>query len=235
MSFGFLSYSLPLDPESGRAWRFAWDPIFFELVAATGGHVWFDLTTYRGLDPASRRLFLFVCKVFARRETTPRMNVRHLGERFPDVGLDHHAAPGTDRRTIVISSQSGASSSISTSRCATSGSSSRRASTYRGSSRTRSCHISACRRSCAWAAKHVRSRAGHPDWRAIDEEIPASSLRRPGPDRTGHKAGHRRGPIAVARMNADARSFRGQRDCHGARGASSSQERRPTTCDRQPA
>ncbi|MEX0585607.1 MAG: hypothetical protein WD176_03120, partial [Pirellulales bacterium] len=79
-SFGFLSYSLPSDPQSSRAWRIAWDPIFLELTHPTGGHFWFDLATYRQLDPACRRLFLFVCKVFARRTTTPRLPLRHLGE-----------------------------------------------------------------------------------------------------------------------------------------------------------
>jgi hypothetical protein len=32
VSFGFLSYSLPLDPASSRAWRIAWNSLFFELV-----------------------------------------------------------------------------------------------------------------------------------------------------------------------------------------------------------
>ena len=80
VSFGFLSYSLPIDLQSNRAWRIAWDPIFFELTRPVGGHFWFDLATYREFDPACRRLFLFLCKVFARRATTPRMPLRHLGE-----------------------------------------------------------------------------------------------------------------------------------------------------------
>ena len=37
VGFGFLSYSLPLDPASSRAWRIAWDPIFFEFCAAAAG------------------------------------------------------------------------------------------------------------------------------------------------------------------------------------------------------
>ena len=45
--FGFLSYSLPLDPDSSRAWRIAWDPIFFDLVRPLGGQFRFDLATYR--------------------------------------------------------------------------------------------------------------------------------------------------------------------------------------------
>lgn len=80
VSFGFLSYSLPRDPESSRAWRIAWNAIFFEFVAAAGGYFRFDLATYRELDPAARRLFLFVSKIFNRCTTTPRLGLRHLGE-----------------------------------------------------------------------------------------------------------------------------------------------------------
>ena len=78
VSFGFLSYSLPLDPESPRAWRIAWDPIFFDLVRATGGSFRFDLATYKELDPATRRLFLLLSKIFARRATSPRFDLIHL-------------------------------------------------------------------------------------------------------------------------------------------------------------
>jgi len=78
VAFGFLSYSLPLDPGSSRAWRFGWDPVFFDLVKGVGGHFRFDLGIYRHLDPASRRLFLFVSKFFHRRSTA-RLDVRMLG------------------------------------------------------------------------------------------------------------------------------------------------------------
>ncbi len=78
VSFGFMSYSLPLDPESCRAWRIAWDPIFFEIVHAAGGSFRFDLATYKELDPASRRLFLLLCKIFPRRDTSPRFDLSHL-------------------------------------------------------------------------------------------------------------------------------------------------------------
>ena len=59
VSFGFLNYSLPLGEESSRAWRFAWDPIFFELAQATGGALSFDLTLYRQLRayPESQAAF----------------------------------------------------------------------------------------------------------------------------------------------------------------------------------
>lgn len=79
VSFRFLSYSLPLDPGSSRVWRLVWDPLFFELVQPIGGHLLFDLEVYRGLDPASRRLFLLLSKMFWRRTTTPRFELRHLG------------------------------------------------------------------------------------------------------------------------------------------------------------
>ena len=39
VGFGFLKYSLPIDTESSRAWRFIWDQQFFELCQATGGRL----------------------------------------------------------------------------------------------------------------------------------------------------------------------------------------------------
>ncbi|TWU54717.1 hypothetical protein Poly51_34360 [Rubripirellula tenax] len=72
VSFSFFSYSLPEDPRSSRAWRIAWDPIFFEMVKSTAGHFRFDLAVYRELDAASRRLFLFVSKVLSHRRTRLR-------------------------------------------------------------------------------------------------------------------------------------------------------------------
>lgn len=72
VSFGFFSYSLPLNVNSDRVWRFVWDPVFLELVKATAGHLRFDLATYRRLDGASRRLFLFASKVFSRRRKSLR-------------------------------------------------------------------------------------------------------------------------------------------------------------------
>ena len=67
VTFHFLSYSLPVDPRSTRAWHIVWDPLFFAMVRASAGHFRFDLETYRELDPATRRLFLFVSKVLSRR------------------------------------------------------------------------------------------------------------------------------------------------------------------------
>ena len=76
--FGFLSYSLP-PKGSRRAWRIAWDPIFFEFCRAVGGGLNFDLETYRKLDFASRRLFLLLKKIFWRQSQSPAFDVRHLG------------------------------------------------------------------------------------------------------------------------------------------------------------
>ncbi|MEX1096301.1 MAG: hypothetical protein WED34_09645 [Planctomycetales bacterium] len=78
VSFGFLNYSLPLDAGSSRAWRFAWDPIFFEFAQATGGALSFDLTLYCDLSPASRRLYLYLKKLFWRQATTGAIGLRHL-------------------------------------------------------------------------------------------------------------------------------------------------------------
>lgn len=78
VSFGFLNYSLPLGEDSHRAWRFAWDPIFFELAQATGGTLAFDLSLYRELTPAARRLYLFLKKLFWRSEMTPRLDLRQI-------------------------------------------------------------------------------------------------------------------------------------------------------------
>lgn len=76
--FGLLGYSLPLDERSSRAWRIVWDAQFFEFCRATGGSLRFDLDLYRRLDPASRRLFLMLQKVFYRRKVSPRFGVREL-------------------------------------------------------------------------------------------------------------------------------------------------------------
>ncbi len=78
MGFGFLSYSLPLDPDSSRAWRFTWDPIFYEFCQAVRGALRFDLAVYRRLDPASRRLYLLLKKVFWRSEASPAFDLREL-------------------------------------------------------------------------------------------------------------------------------------------------------------
>jgi hypothetical protein len=81
VGFGFLSYSLPVDPASSRAWRILWDPLFFEFCMAGSRQFRFDLATYRGLDCASRRLFLLLQKMFSARQTDARFELRHLATR----------------------------------------------------------------------------------------------------------------------------------------------------------
>lgn len=78
VSFGFLSYSLPVDPNSCRAWRIVWNPVFFSLVKSIGGSMRFDLEQYRALDPAARRLFLLLLKVGYRSGRLPIFDLRHL-------------------------------------------------------------------------------------------------------------------------------------------------------------
>jgi len=79
VSFGLLNYSLPPADDSSRAWRFAWDPIFFEFCQANRGSLRFDLSVYRDLSAASRRLYLFLRKQFWRRDYTGQLEVRQLG------------------------------------------------------------------------------------------------------------------------------------------------------------
>ncbi len=78
VSFGFLSYSLPIDPGSSRAWRIVWDPLFFEYCRGARACLGFDLSVYRRLDPAARRLYLFLAKIFWRREWTHWIDARAL-------------------------------------------------------------------------------------------------------------------------------------------------------------
>ncbi|MCA9214316.1 MAG: hypothetical protein KDB27_14690 [Planctomycetales bacterium] len=94
VAFGFLSYSLPRQDDSCRAWRILWDPLFFELCQATGGRLFFDIDTYRELDPATRRLFLFLSKVFWRRKLSGWFDVAALAHNV--LGI----SPSVDIRDI---------------------------------------------------------------------------------------------------------------------------------------
>lgn len=77
-AFGFLSYSLPVDPKSNRAWRIVWDPLFFEFCCSARGCLSFEMAVYRELDPAARRLYLFLSKIFWRRQWTHWIDLRNL-------------------------------------------------------------------------------------------------------------------------------------------------------------
>ena len=85
VAFGFFSYSLPLDDDSSRAWRFVWDPIFFKFVRAAGGSLRFNLEIYRQLDVAGRRLYLFLTKLFFRQSVTSRLDLNEVAEQILGV------------------------------------------------------------------------------------------------------------------------------------------------------
>ena len=91
VSFGFLSYRLPLNTDSSRAWRFYMDPLFFEICQATASALAFDLATYRKLDAATRRLYLLLKKLFWKRTSSMQFDVRHLAVNV----LGFSAAQGT--------------------------------------------------------------------------------------------------------------------------------------------
>ncbi|MDA7979497.1 MAG: hypothetical protein MPJ50_12095 [Pirellulales bacterium] len=78
IAFGFFKHSLPKGEQSKRAWRIVWDPLFMEMVQPAAGQLRFDLHTYRQLDPASRRLFLFLSKVFPRKSLLASLDLTHL-------------------------------------------------------------------------------------------------------------------------------------------------------------
>jgi hypothetical protein len=77
-AFGFLKYDLPTSDDSSRAWRIVFDPLLWEYCQAVGGRLTFDWETYRRFDPATRRLFLLLTKIFYRRATSPRFDVWRL-------------------------------------------------------------------------------------------------------------------------------------------------------------
>lgn len=89
VGFGFLSYSLPLDRRSSRAWRIAWDPIFFEFCQAASGSLRFDLHTYRSLDPAGRRLYLLLKKIFWRNDFSPEFDLHDLAVNVIGFAASH--------------------------------------------------------------------------------------------------------------------------------------------------
>lgn len=77
-TFGFFSTRTPQDVASSRLWHFYWNPLFFEYCRAIGGRLRFDLQIYRSLDPASRRLFLLLHKIFVGNRKSPSFTVREL-------------------------------------------------------------------------------------------------------------------------------------------------------------
>ena len=108
-SFGLLSFSAPQDETSGRAWRIAWDPIFFEFIKPIGGSMRFNFELYSQLDPASRRLFLFLSKMFKRRTTTPRLELQHLATDILGYSssMEHYDLRKKVMRSIKLLEQKG--------------------------------------------------------------------------------------------------------------------------------
>lgn len=83
VGFHFLSHDLPAagevrgDDQKREPWTILWDPLFFRLMDTSRGFVWFDFGTYRALrNPAARRGYLLLRKIFHHRETTPRFDMR---------------------------------------------------------------------------------------------------------------------------------------------------------------
>ncbi len=78
VAFGILSYDLPFERQADRAWRIAFDRLFFQYCGVAGGRLFFRWQIYRDLDVASRRLYLFLAKIFCRREWTHWLDARGL-------------------------------------------------------------------------------------------------------------------------------------------------------------
>ncbi len=78
VSFGFLNYSLPVDPRSCRAWNFVHDAQWYSFCELARGSFSFDFCMYRQLDCAGRRLFLLLHKMLYRIKQTPKFDLRHL-------------------------------------------------------------------------------------------------------------------------------------------------------------
>lgn len=83
VGFHFLSHDLPTasdhrtDDQDREPWTILWDPLFFRLMDTSRGFVWFDFDTYRALrNPAARRGYLLLRKIFHHRETSPRFDMR---------------------------------------------------------------------------------------------------------------------------------------------------------------
>jgi hypothetical protein len=81
VGFHFLSHDLPAENnqlDRGREpWTIVWNPLFFRLVLHSQGFIWFDFTTYRELkQPAARRGFLLLQKIFHHSPTSPRYDLR---------------------------------------------------------------------------------------------------------------------------------------------------------------
>jgi hypothetical protein len=103
VSCGFLSYRLPPDLKSERLWNFYWDPVFYEFCQAVRGRLMFDLSLYRQLSPAGRRLFLLLHKVFYRRSVSPQFAVREMATEV--LGFSAELTTGVINRKLKALSE----------------------------------------------------------------------------------------------------------------------------------
>lgn len=81
VGFHFLSHDLPAESLAGERsrepWTLVWDPLFFRQMIHSQGFVWFDFETYRALkQPAARRGFLLLQKIFHHRDLSPKFDLR---------------------------------------------------------------------------------------------------------------------------------------------------------------
>lgn len=81
VGFHFLSYDLSTETKptdrSREPWTLIWDPLFFRLMLQSQGFIWFDFQSYRKLkQPAARRGFLLLQKIFHHRDTTPKFDLK---------------------------------------------------------------------------------------------------------------------------------------------------------------
>lgn len=81
VGFHFLSHDLPVESakneRSREPWTMIWDPLFFRQIIQAQGFIWFDFETYRALkQPAARRGYLLLQKIFHHRDLTPKFDLK---------------------------------------------------------------------------------------------------------------------------------------------------------------
>ena len=80
ISFGFVKRCVPLENEAERGWKFVFDEQFFSFANHAYGGLKFPFHLYRRYDPAARRLFLFLRKIFHRRTQTHSIDLDRISD-----------------------------------------------------------------------------------------------------------------------------------------------------------
>jgi hypothetical protein len=80
ISFGFVKRCIPLENEAERGWKFVFDTQFFEFARHAYGSLRFPFDLYAQFDPAARRLFLFLRKLFHRQSQTYPLDLDRLSD-----------------------------------------------------------------------------------------------------------------------------------------------------------